>query len=93
MIYCVRDWRKRIGEEDVEWLLNKTIEAGIDAGVIDKRSAEQVIVDTTVMEKNIAHPTDGRLYEHDRQRLVKLSREAGLELWQTEAAVRVCPPH
>jgi len=79
------NWRKRIGEEGVEWLLTKTIEAGIEAGIIDKRSAEQVIVDTTVMEKNIAHPTDSRLYERARQRMVKLAREAGLELRQSYA--------
>lgn len=79
------NWRKRIGEEGVEWLLTKTIEAGIEAGVLQKRSAEAVIVDTTVMEKNIAHPTDARLYERARQRLVKLAREAGLELRQSYA--------
>jgi IS5 family transposase len=44
-----------------------------------------VIVDTTVMEKAIAHPTDARLYEKGRQRLVKLAREAGLSLRQSYA--------
>ncbi len=53
-------WRNRIGEEGAEWLLTKTIEAGREAGVISERSAETVIVDTTVMEKAIAHPTDTR---------------------------------
>ncbi len=76
------NWRKRIGEEGVDWLLTKTIEAGIAAGLIDKRSAEQVIVDTTVMEKDIAHPADARLYERARERLVKLAQEAGLDLRQ-----------
>ena len=75
-------WRNRIGEEGVEWLLTKTIEAGREAGVISGRSAETVIVDTTVMEKAIAHPTDTRLYEKARRRLVKLAREAGLSLRQ-----------
>ena len=79
------NWRKRIGEEGVEWLLTKSIDAGIEAGIIDKRSAEQVIVDTTVMEKNIAHPTDARLYERARKRLVKLAQEAGLQLRQSYA--------
>ena len=79
------NWRKRIGEEGVEWLLTKTIEAGMEAGLIDERSAEQVIVDTTVMEKDIAHPTDSRLYERARERLVKLAQEAGLELRQSYA--------
>jgi len=30
-------WRKRIGEEGVEWLLTKTIKEGREAGVISKR--------------------------------------------------------
>lgn len=78
-------WRNRIGEEGVEWLLTKTIEAGRKAGVISERSAETVIVDTTVMEKAIAHPTDTRLYEKARRRLVKLAQEAGLSLRQSYA--------
>ena len=76
-------WRKRIGEEGVEWLLTKTIEAGREAGVIDMRSTADVIVDTTVMEKAIAHPTDARLYEKARLRLVKIAREAGMPLRQS----------
>ncbi len=78
-------WRKRIGEEGVEWLLTKTIEAGRGSGVIEQRSAESVIVDTTVMEKAIAHPTDARLLERARLRLLKLAREAGLTLRQSYA--------
>ena len=78
-------WRGRIGEEGVEWLLTKTIEAGREAGAIRARSGEAVIVDTTVMEKAIAHPTDARLYERARLRLVKLAREAGLSLRQSYA--------
>ncbi len=78
-------WRERIGEEGVEWLLTQTIEAGRRAGVIDTRSTRDVIVDTTVMEKAIAHPTDTRLSERARLRLVGLAREAGIELRQSYA--------
>lgn len=78
-------WRGRIGEEGVEWLLTKTIEAGRASGVLSKRSLSDVIVDTTVMEKAIAHPTDARLYEKARARLVKLAQEAGLPLRQSYA--------
>lgn len=49
-------WRKRIGEEGVEWMLTQTIQAGQKSGVIDEGSAKRVAVDTTVMEKNIAIP-------------------------------------
>jgi IS5 family transposase len=34
------------------------------------------------MEKNIAHPTDARLYERARRKLVGLAREAGIRLRQ-----------
>jgi IS5 family transposase len=68
-------WRNRIGEEGAEWLLTKTIEAGQAAGTVDDASLKRVAVDTTVMEKNIAHPTDARLYERARLKLVALARE------------------
>ena len=78
-------WRNRIGEEGVEWLLTKTIEAGRASGAVEDKSLERVSVDTTVMEKNIAYPTDARLYERARQKLVALAREAGVELRQSYA--------
>jgi IS5 family transposase len=43
---------------------------------------KKVTVDTTVMEKNIAHPTDARLYETARRKLVGLAREADISLRQ-----------
>ena len=75
-------WRKRIGEEGVEWLLSKTIEAGRKSGAVDESSLTRVAVDTTVMEKNIAHPTDARLYEKARRQLVALAAEGGIDLRQ-----------
>ena len=78
-------WRKRIGEEGVEWLLTQTIEAGRKSGAIDESSVKRVAVDTTVMEKAIAYPTDARLYERARAQLVVLAQEAGVDLRQTYA--------
>lgn len=78
-------WRDRIGEEGAEWLLTKTIEAGRAAGAVDDGSLSRIAVDTTVMEKNIAHPTDSRLYERARAKLVGLAREGGLYLRQSYA--------
>ena len=75
-------WRKRIGEEGVEWLLTQTIAAGKRAGVVKGNDLKKVTVDTTVMEKNIAHPTDARLYETARRKLVGVAREAGIVLRQ-----------
>jgi len=75
-------WRKRIGEEGVEWMLTQTIEAGKRVGMVKGNDLKRVTVDTTVMEKNIAHPTDARLYETARRKLVGLAREAGIGLRQ-----------
>lgn len=75
-------WRKRIGEEGVEWLLTQTIEAGKRAGMVKGTDLKRVTIDTTVMEKNITHPTDARLYETARRKLVGLAREAGIGLRQ-----------
>ena len=77
------DRRKRIGEGGAEWLLTKTIEAGRASGTVDDASRSRVAVDTTVMEKNIAHPTDARLYDKARRQLVALADEAGVTLRQT----------
>jgi IS5 family transposase len=78
-------WRGRIGEEGVEWMLTQTIQAGRASGTIDEDSTKRVAVDTTVMEKSIAHPTDARLYERARDQLVSLAQEAGVELRQSYA--------
>ncbi|WP_031407147.1 IS5 family transposase [Thiomonas sp. FB-Cd] len=75
-------WRKRVGEAGVETLLALTIEAARKAGMISKTSVDRVIVDTTVMPKAIAHPTDSRLLERSRQHLVKLADAGGIELRQ-----------
>ena len=51
-------------------MLTETIKAGKRAGTVKGNDLKKVIVDTTVMEKNIAHPTDARLYETARRKLV-----------------------
>ena len=81
---------KRTGEEGVEWLLSKTIEAGRKSGAVDDCSLTRVAVDTTVMEKNMAHPTDARLYEKARRQLVALAVEGGIDLRQNYN--RLAPP-
>lgn len=76
-------WRKRIGEEGMEFLLAQTIQAAKHSGKLNKRHLEKVNVDTTVQEKNIRFPTDSRLYHRMLSRLVKASRARGIPLRQS----------
>ncbi|MDP2281472.1 MAG: IS5 family transposase, partial [Methylotenera sp.] len=75
-------WRKRIGEAGVERLLSATIDAACRGKVVKEKSFDKVIVDTTVMEKAIAYPTDSQLLETGRQHLVKLATSLGITLRQ-----------
>ena len=80
-------WRRRIGEAGVETLLKVTIDAAHRGGFVKKASFERVIVDTTVMLKAIAHPTDSRLLERSRQHLIKAARQHGLSIRQTYSRI------
>lgn len=75
-------WRKRVGEAGMEEMLLKSIEAAVSVDLVKPQSFTQVIVDTTVMEKAITYPTDSKLLEKSRQRLVKLAQKEGINLRQ-----------
>lgn len=75
-------WRKRLGEAGVEEMLAQSIDAARRTGVIKAASARRVIVDTTVMPKAIAYPTDSALLECSRAKLVKLAQQHRLSLRQ-----------
>ena len=76
-------WRQRIGEAGCEWLLGATIQAALAMKVITPTRLKRVVVDTTVQEKNIAFPTDSKLYNQMRLKLVSVARELGITLRQT----------
>jgi transposase, IS5 family len=76
-------WRKRIGEKGAELLLKETLSAGLRLSIIKTRQLERVNVDTTVQEKHIRFPTDARLYDRMRERLVKQAERETILLRQT----------
>ena len=78
-------FRQMLGEEGVEELLAQTINVAVDLKLIGPQELTRVIVDSTVQEKAIAHPTDSRLLEAARTKLVAAAREAGIALKQTFA--------
>jgi len=78
-------FRKLIGEDGVEELLSQTISVALNLKAIPKKALETVVVDSTVQPKAIAHPTDSRLLEVARRKLVDIAKSVGIDLKQTFA--------
>jgi IS5 family transposase len=71
-------WRKRIGDAGAEQLLKETIEAELKSRAVKAFMLKRINVDTTVQEKEVRFPTDSRLYDRARQRLVKPINDTNL---------------
>ena len=71
-------FRKRIGKEGVEKIFAMSVALhGKDA------QEKQVIVDTTVQEKNVTYPTDGKLAIKMIRHLHKIAKEEQIQLRRT----------
>jgi len=80
-------WRKRVGAEGMEFLLQQTLVTAKRSGKLKETSLRQINVDTTVQEKNITFPTDAKLYHRMCVRLVKTARKVGVVLRQSYVRV------
>lgn len=76
-------WRKRIGEKGMLRILAQTLKTALNIGMLKAKSLKKVIVDTTVMPKNIAYPTDSKLYFRSIETLVKMAKNNNIKLRQT----------
>ncbi len=76
-------WRQRIGQEGVEKILAATIQTSRACGHSSEKSCQDVISDTTVMEKAISYPTDSKLLNRAREKLVTLASKHGISLRQS----------
>jgi len=75
-------WRSRIGEAGAEELLKETIVTGLILKAVKPNQLKRVNIDTTVQEKEIRFPTDARLYDRARERLVAAAKERDIDLRQ-----------
>lgn len=80
-------WRNRMGEERLQALLQESLTVGAKTGAIKPADLARVIVDTTVQPKNITFPTDAKLMNRAREKLVKLAARSGVKLRQSYARV------
>jgi IS5 family transposase len=72
-------FRKRIGEEGAE----KILEASIQTRRDEIRSTNDVLIDTTAQEKNITYPTDAKLLIKVIKRCNKIAKAEGVEQRQS----------
>ncbi len=72
-----------LGDAGADQMLRATIEAGIAMRVIRPAELKRINVDTTVQTKAIRFPTDARLYQRMRERLVKAARAEGVSIKQS----------
>ena len=64
-------------------MLKETIQTGLRLKVITPTQLKRVNVDTTVQTKAVRYPTDARLYNRARERLVKEARKCGIQIKQS----------
>ena len=78
-------FRQRIGESGCEKILQVTVSAGVQSRAVNAADFKRVTVDTTVQEKAVSYPTDSKLLNRSRERLVRLCRRHGVRLRQSYA--------
>jgi transposase, IS5 family len=75
-------WRNRMGEERLQALLQESLSVATRTKAIKPSELSRVIVDTTVQPKNVTFPTDAKLLNRAREKLVRLAKLHGLDLRQ-----------
>jgi IS5 family transposase len=71
-------FRNRIGKEGAEKLLKVSVQ------LFGKEAQEkEVLIDSTVQEKNITYPTDAKLHKRIIEKVNKLAKQEGIILRQT----------
>jgi IS5 family transposase len=83
-------WRSRLGAGGAEFMPKGIFQTGLKIKAIQPSDFERINVDTTVQTKAIRYPSDGRLCDRVRERLVKVARKEGLKIKQSYTCVGKC---
>jgi IS5 family transposase len=70
-------WRQRLGEEQLDALLQESLSVAHKTGALESKDLERVVVDTTVQPKAVAHPTDARLMLRALEKLGAFAKREG----------------
>src|ERR1700680_2466498 len=81
------NWRNRMGEERLQALLQESLAVATRSGAMKPRDLARVIVDPTAQPKTLTLPTDAKLLNRAREKLVKLAKNLDVELRQSYTRV------
>ena len=76
-------WRQRMGEEKLLALIQESLAVAARTQALRPKDLARVVIDTTVQPKAVMFPTDARLIDRARTRLVRLALKLGVELRQS----------
>lgn len=71
-------FRNRIGEGGAEKILGMSLK--VNAEEMTEKELDQVMIDSTVQEKNITYPTDAKLYRKIIERVLKMAAREHIKL-------------
>ena len=76
-------WRQRMGEEKLQALLQESLAVATRTNAMKPSDLARVVIDTTVQPKAVMFPTDAKLLNRARERLVRLAKKLGVNLRQS----------
>ena len=80
-------WRERMGEEKLAALLQESLAVAARTGALKPSDLSGAVVDTTVQPKNVTFPTEAKLTNRAREKLVKAAKKKGVVLRQSYVRV------
>ena len=80
-------WRQRMGQEKLKALLQESLAVATRTDAMKPSDLACVVIDTTVQPKAVMFPTDAKLVNRARERLLRLAKKLDVSLRQSYARV------